>query len=418
MNWELNKKRWVIFIILVFANVVNYIDRQALSILAPVLRDELGLTSVDYSFIVNAFLVAYALMYAGSGYLIDLLGGRKGVALCVVVWSVAASLHAAAIGFISLMLYRFILGLSEPGINPGAVKILTQLFAPRERAFTIGMVMGGAGIGAVFAPMVVVWLYLHTSWRWAFLITGLLGFIVLLMWYLVYTKSDEEESKKIVWEDEEHEHTESYRWGDLFRLRATWIIMCLHCVAGPVFFFFMFWLPDYLAQERGFSMKLIGKTTWIPYLGEFLGILTGSIIMGALIRRGLGVLWSRKAVGLLCGILVPISVVASLQVTNPYAIVILIALALFGIGMQISSFAPLPGDLFPYGNVASITGIAGLAGAGAGVGFTTLVGVLADKGMYEVPFWLVSIIYPLGMLVFAIFLKPIPPNKAITDTAG
>lgn len=407
---ELRQKRWLIFTLLFLANVINYIDRQALSILAPVLRDELNLSGLDYSFIVNAFLVAYALMNAGSGYLIDLLGGRRGIALCILVWSIAASLHAAAAGFISLMIYRFLLGIAEPGINPEAVKILTHLFAPRERAFTIGMVMGGAGVGAVFAPMVIVWLLFNTNWRMAFLITGLLGFAVLLAWMMIYQPRDDDNSQPL-WPDEIHEHTRAYSWPELFRLRATWIIILLFSVVAPVFFFFMFWLPDYLSTERGFSMELIGKTAWIPYLGEFLGILLGSFIAGVLIRRGSGVLRARKTVGLLSGILVPLSVIASLQATNPYAIVILIAVALFGIGMWVSAGGPLPGDLYPYGNVASVTGVAGLAGAGASVGFTTLVGILADRGLYTVPFWLVAVAYPLGMLVFAIFLKPIPPER-------
>lgn len=413
-----DKKRWTIFVLLVLANVINYIDRQALSILAPVLHSELGLSNVDYSFIVNAFLVAYALSYVGSGYLIDRIGGRKGVAICVAIWSLAASLHALAIGFVSLMALRFLLGLSESGINPGAVKILTRLFPPRDRAFTIGMVMGGAGIGAVFAPVVIVWILLHSNWRMAFLLTGLLGFAVLLAWFIVYRPSDEDLNDVPAFEGEAHGHVAPYPWAGLFRLRATWIIILLHSVAGPVFFFFMFWLPNYLAQARGFSMRLIGETTWIPYLGEFLGLLVGSFVAGRLIRRGFGALWTRKAVGLACAVIVPLSVLAALQVSNPYHIVILMAFAMFGIGLQISSFAPLPGDLYPYGNVASITGVAGLAGSTAGVGFTFLIGILADKGLYAVPFWIVAVVYPLGMLVFAIFLKPIPPNEAAAEAVS
>jgi ACS family hexuronate transporter-like MFS transporter len=409
---EISKKRWLIFVLLVLANVINYIDRQALSILAPLLSHELGLSNVDYSFIVNAFLVAYAVSYLGSGYMMDRLGGRIGVALCVAVWSIAATLHAAAVGFVSLIAFRFLLGFSESGINPGAVKILTRLFPPRDRAFTIGMVFGGAGIGAVFAPVVIVWLLTKSNWRAAFLITGLLGFMVLLAWFVVYRPSDDDPSDAPAFEGEALVRAVPYRWAELFRLRPTYIIMLLHSVAGPVFFFFMFWLPNYLAQARGFSMELIGKTAWIPYLGEFLGLLVGSLVAGRLIRHGFGALWTRKAVGLACGVIVPLSVLFALQVTNPYQIVILMGFAMFGIGMQISSFGPLPGDLYPYGNVASITGVAGLAGSIAGVVFTFLVGILSDKGLYAVPFWIVAVIYPLGMLVFAIFLKPIPPDTA------
>ena len=409
---EIDKKRWVIFVLLVLANVINYIDRQALSILAPLLHRELNLSNVDYSFVVNAFLVAYAVSYLGSGFMMDRIGGRRGVALCVAVWSIAASLHAAAVGFVSLMVYRFLLGFSESGINPGAVKILTRMFPPRDRAFTIGMVFGGAGIGAVFAPVVMVWLLEKSNWRAAFLITGLLGFLVLLAWLILYRPRDDEALATLpAFEDAAHVNAAPYSWAELFRLRPTWIIICLHSIAGPVFFFFMFWLPNYLAQARGFSLDLIGRTTWIPYLGEFLGLLVGSLTAGRLIRSGFGVLWTRKADALACGVIVPLSVLFALQVKDPYEIVVLMGFAMFGIGMQISSFGPLPGDLYPYGNVATVTGIAGLAGSIAGVVFTFLVGVLSDKGLYHIPFWIVAVLYPLAMLAFAIFLKPIPLNR-------
>src|ERR1700743_86972 len=188
---EIDKKRWVIFVLLVLANVINYIDRQALSILAPLLHRELNLSNVDYSFVVNAFLAAYAISYLGSGMMMARIGGRRGVALCVAVWSIAASLHAVAVGFLSLMAFRFLLGFSESGINPGAVKILTRMFPPRDRAFTIGMVFGGAGI----APVVVVWLLQNSNWRAAFLITGVLGFAVLAAWLILYRPNDDEALK-------------------------------------------------------------------------------------------------------------------------------------------------------------------------------------------------------------------------------
>lgn len=413
------KKRWVILVLLVLANVINYIDRQALSILAPVLNAELGLSNVDYSMIVNAFLVAYAISYLISGYVIDRIGGRIGVAICIFGWSIAASLHAVAGGFISLIAFRFLLGVWESGINPGAVNILARLFAAKDRAFAIGMVMGGAAIGAVFAPVVIVWLLQHGDWRFAFLATGLIGFVLLAVWVAVYRRADDDLSGLPDFGDEDGlEHATPFAWVELFRQRATWIIVLLHTVAGPVFFFFMFWLPSYLAEERGFSMALIGRTTWIPYLGEFVGLLIGSMLAGHLIRRGFGALRARKAVALICAAIVPVSVLLALQVSDPYAIVILMAFAMLGIGMQISSFGPLPADIYPHGNVGSVTGIAGLAGSIAGVAFTTLVGVLADNDLYEVPFWIVAVAYPMAMLVFALFLHPVPGPSPAPERAS
>jgi len=402
----MQKKRWVILLILFLASVNNYMDRQALSVLAPVLRDELNLSSVDYSFIVNAFLVAYAIMYTGSGYLVDLLGGRRGVTICITAWSIATALHATAMGFLSLAFYRFILGISEPGLYPAGVKVVSRLFSARHRALAIGLIVGGTSVGAIIAPIVVVWLHLNFGWRTAFLATGLSGLIVLIAWLLTYQPKDEEGIQPGD-EQGEEKTMASYHWLELFRLPPLWIFLVARGLSDAVWYFLLFWLPDYLVEERGFTVSLLGKTAWIPYIGVDIGILLGALAAGAIIRRGGGVLRARKIIALFAGVIVPVSILASLRVDDAYAIVSLLGIAVFGMGLWFSTMHALPSDLFPFGNVASVYGMGGTAGAVAGMAFMGLVGILADSGLYTVTFWLVSLMYPLAILTMVIFLRPV-----------
>lgn len=404
---DIKAKRWIIVLLLFLAGVNNYLDRQSLSVLAPYLREELNLSNVDYSIIVNAFLLAYAIMYSGSGYIIDMLGGRRGVALCILAWSIASGLHAAAVGFLSLAIYRFLLGLTEPGVAPGAFKVVNSLFAPRDRAFALGVALSGAGLGAIIAPPVVLWLLAHYGWRTAFLVTSLSGIIVLIAWQLTYRPRDEMAASELAREAARSLPAErGYRWRDLLRIRTIWTLIIVRILSDPVWYFMLFWLPNYLVSERGFSLELMGKTAWLPYVGVDIGLLLGGLAAGALIRRGSHALKARKAVSVVPAVLIPFGIISSLYVDNPYVIITLISVAVFADGLWMSTIYPLPGDLFPFENGASIYGLLGTAGAVGAIGFIALAGVLADNGLSEFSFWLAAIMLPTAVFIVGVLVKP------------
>lgn len=410
MHWDIRKKRWIIVLLLFLAGVNNYLDRQSLSVLAPYLREELSLSNVDYSIIVNAFLLAYAIMYSGSGYIIDLLGGRRGVALCILAWSVASALHATAVGFLTLAIYRFLLGLSEPGVAPGAFKVISSLFSARDRGFALGLALSGAGVGAIIAPPVVMWLLVEYSWRTAFLVTSLSGILVLAAWQIIYRPKDEESAMELGHEEDQSLPSGAgYRWRDLFRIPAIRTLILVRILSDPVWYFMLFWLPNYLVSERGFSMELLGKTAWVPYVGVDIGLLLGGLAAGALIRRGSHALTARKAVSVLPAVLIPVGIVSSLYVDSPYVIIALISIAVFAMGLWMSTIYPLPGDLFPFQNGASIYGLLGTAGAAGAIGFIALAGVLADNSLSEFSFWLAAIMLPTAVLVVGVFIKAPTP---------
>ena len=300
----ITRLRWFIVSLLFLATVINYVDRQTLSVLAPLLREQFHMSNTDYSRIVFAFLLAYMIMQSGSGRLMDRLGTRVGMALTVGWWSVAAMLHAAAGSVVSFGAFRFLLGMGEAGNWPGGVKAVSEWFPAKERAFATGFFNSGSTVGAIIAPPLVTWMALRWGWQSAFLMTGSLGFVWVVLWLLFYRSPQEhrwlgERERAYILAGQPATDVESapkVRWVDLLGYRQVWGLVLARMMADPVWWFYVFWLPEYLKRDRNFSMIMIGYFAWIPFLTADIGCLTGGAISGWLIRRGCPVLKARKMV--------------------------------------------------------------------------------------------------------------------------
>lgn len=391
--------RWWIAGLLFLATVINYVDRQCLSVLAPVLRDEFGMTAGDYSRILSGFMLAYLIMQTGSGRLMDWLGTKTGFALCIVWWSVAAMLHAAARSALHLGLFRFLLGLGEAGNWPGAVKAIAEWFPTRERAFAIGLFNSGSTVGATVAPPLVAWLALTHGWRNAFLITGSLGFLWLVLWLILYRRPEEHrwllaaELELIRSGQEDMRVGERIRWRSLFRYRQVWGLVLGRMLADPVWWFYVFWLPEYLKRERDFSLAMIGYFAWIPFLAADIGNLTGGAMSGLLVKRRVPVLRARKTVMLACALLMMAGIPA-VQVREAWLAVALISLVTFSYSAWAANILTLPADLFPPQIVASVSGLSGTGAAAGGMLFTLIIGYVVDRFSY-VPVFTAAGLMPL-----------------------
>jgi ACS family hexuronate transporter-like MFS transporter len=404
--------RWWIAALLFLATVINYVDRQTLSVLAPVLRDEFGLSNTDYSRIVSAFMFAYLIMQTGSGRLMDWLGTRRGFALCIVWWSVAAMLHATARSAVQFGVFRFLLGLGEAGNWPGAVKAISEWFPVRERAFAIGFFNSGSTLGAVIAPPLVAWLALTYGWRNAFVITGSLGFFWLILWLLIYRHPREhrwlrKNELELIESGQETSHiAEKIRWHELFGYRQLWGLVLARVFADPVWWFYIFWLPEYLKRERDFSLAMIGYSVWIPFLTADLGCLFGGWISGHLVRRGVGTLRARKAVMLLSA-LVMMSGIPAVMTKDATMAIALISLATFAYAIWSTNMLTLPADLFPQRIVASVSGLSGTGAAAGGLVFTLIVGAVVDHFSY-LPVFIAAGTMPLvafGFIVWGVHAR-------------
>jgi ACS family hexuronate transporter-like MFS transporter len=376
--------------------LLNYLDRVILSLVSPLLRKELRLTELDYAYAINAFLIAYAIMYVGSGLIVDRVGARRGLAISVTLWSIASLLHAGITSFKSLLGYRLFLGAAEPGGWTGAVKTTSEHFAPAQRGLVCGIFTSGAGFGALIAPPLVVWLTLHYGWRSVFAITGIAGLFWTPLW-LVATRKQRPAATVAP--------TVS------FQERLRWIARNPRCLSyvGTRFFgdttgyFFLFWLPEYLIHSKSFTLGAVGALGWIPFCWNDAGALLGGYASGWLIGRWSTPVTSRKVV-MTCAALFVVAGTLLQHATTVPAVLLSVSLCTFGTGVWASNLHSVATDAFPEHVIATVHGIAGSAGAVGGILFNTFVGYLASRGQYALVFAVLALLQPMGVALLWIWL--------------
>ncbi len=441
--------RWWIVGLLFTAAVLNYIDRQTLSALAPTIQKDLGMDDGDYANIVNIFLIAYTIAYIISGRIVDKIGTRSGTLLFVIWWSVSNMLTAAARGMTSLGTYRFMLGLGEAGVWPAASKAVSEWFPPKQRAFAIGLYTMGATIGATVAPYIVIplatygysehlpaianWLGQGTGWRLAFILTGLVGLVWIIPWLILYrtpqkSKLITKEELAFIEDDENNEKKNapvaaSWSWKQVLTYKGTWLLLLARLLTDPVWYFFQFWFPKYLASERHLSQNEL-KITWIIYAAAGVGSLVGGWYSGRLIKQGKLPVQSRMYVMLACACVMPlapmISKVANIDISMAIsAAVVLVSLAwLINISSIIVDIVPSHSLGTVFSIVAAGSTIGGIimnmivAAMVAGVstktpgfldrGFHAILAPILDfvqgKG-YSMWFLIIAFLHPIGWLL-------------------
>ncbi len=269
-----------------WATVINYLDRQALSVSAPVLREQFHMSNVGYSHVLFAFLLAYTISNGISGPVIDRLGTKLGYALCMLWWSVAALLHAFATGALSLGMFRFLLGIGEAGNWPAGAKVAAEWFPERERAMASGIFNSGSAVGAILAPPIVVWILLRYGWRMAFVAVGVVGLLWLVFWLPAYRTPPAAPAEIVA---------PPIPVRALMRTRFVRAFTFSKIFLDPVWYFYIFWFPEYLKRARGFDMAAIGKYSWIPFAVAGAGNFLGGGLSGWLLRRGASVTVARKS---------------------------------------------------------------------------------------------------------------------------
>jgi ACS family hexuronate transporter-like MFS transporter len=383
--------RWWIVWTLFGSTVINYISRQTLSVLANVITQQFHLSNTDYSRIVSAFQIAYALMWLVGGVLIDVMGARLGLVLAMVWWSVASMLTGLANSVLSFGLFRFLLGVGEGCNWPAASKVVAEWFPARQRGLAVAIFDSGSSVGAILAPPLVWWVTRTVGWRYAFVASGLLGFVWLGFWLLLYHPlrnhprlSEEERAVIQAGRDtaEVSRQRGAARWLDLLKQGNVWGIVLGRSLTDPIWWFYVFWLPKYLGDARGFDLKHIAVFAWIPFLAADIGNFTGGFASGFLIKRGMPVIRARKWVCVLSSLPILAGIPAALT-HNAYWAIALISVAVWGYASWSTMGLTFPSDLFPHDVVASVTGLSGLVASGlAGTLFTLAVGWLVDKFSY------------------------------------
>lgn len=385
--------RWVVCALLFFATTINYIDRQVLGILAPTLQTEIGWTETQYGDIVSWFSIAYAIGFLGVGRLIDRIGTLKGFALSVTAWSLAAMAHAFARTPFGFSVARFALGLGESGNFPGAIKTVAEWFPKRERALATGIFNAGSNVGAIVTPLVVPWIALVYGWEWAFILTGALGFVWLGFWLALYRSPAEHPTvspaELAYIHSDPPEPTTPIRWRALLTHRQMWAFAIGKFMTDPIWWFYLYWLPKFLAAEHGITLSQVALPLIVIYLVADVGSVGGGWLSSALIKRGWSVNRARKAALLAMALLIVPTMFAS-WVTSLWLAVALVSVAAAAHQGWSANLFTLTSDMFPRGAVASVVGIGGFAGAVGGIIFQRATGRILDAtGNDYVPIFIV-----------------------------
>jgi ACS family hexuronate transporter-like MFS transporter len=390
-----------------WATVINYLDRQTLSVAAPVLREQFHMSNVGYSRVLFAFLLAYTLSNGISGPLIDRLGTKLGYALCMLWWSLAALLQGFAKGELSLGIFRFLLGIGEAGNWPAGAKVATEWFPERERAMASGIFNSGSAVGAILAPPIVVWILLRYGWRMAFVAVGAVGLIWLVLWLPAYrtppATAAEFEGPPIPVRV-------------LVRTRVVLAFTLSKIFLDPVWYFYIFWFPEYLKRARGFDMAAIGKYSWIPFAVAGAGNFLGGGLSAWLLRRGVSVTVARKGAVTFFAALMT-SAIGVVLVQQTWLAIALVSMAMLGYTGSLANMLALPGDVFPKNAVASVYGLASMGSGFGGMLFTLITGWVVDHYSYTPVFIGFGLLPLICVTILWLLLGELRPIRTFPQVA-
>lgn len=413
--------RWAIVALLFFATTVNYFDRFLMGILAPLLEEEIGWTELEYGYIVSSFQIAYAVGTLLAGYVIDRLGTRWGFALAVSLWSIASMLHAAARSWVGFAFARVGLGLSEAGNFPASIKTVAEWFPKKERALATGLFNGGSNIGAVLAPLTIPLIIASFgSWKWVFILSGILGFIWLIFWLLLYkhprkTKFVNKAELDYIEDGEPEEVQQKVHWTKLLKHRQTWAVALGKLFADPVWYFYLFWGAKFLNAKFGIDLKELALPLVSIYVIADLGGIAGGAISSRLMKKGKSANYARKATMLGSALLV-LPVMTVPYYSSLFISVALIALAAAAHCSWSANIFTMISDLFPKQVVATATGFATTISTLGGMLMALLVGyVLNESGTegYNIAFAVASCGYLIGIFVIHVLVPKLTPITEI-----
>lgn len=407
--------RWVICGLLLLGTTKNYMDRWILSGLKTTLQHNLGWSEIDYGNLVFAFQAAYAAGMLLAGRFIDRVGTRLGYAIVMVFWSVASIAHAAGSAFWSFLVARLALGLGEAGVFPASIKAVAEWFPAKERALATGIFNAGTNVGVILAGLFVPWITLQLGWRWAFVSVGAIGFLWLVLWLLLYQKPEDHprcsKAELDYIQGGAPPPLKKMRWLRLFPYRQTWAFACGKFLTDPIWWFYLFWVPDFLERQHGVHLGQLGPPVMLIYLISDVGSVAGGWMSSTLIRRGTAVNAARKVALLTCAVGV-IPVVFAYRVKDTWSAVLLIGLAAACHQGFSANLYTLTSDMFPKQAVGSVTGIGGMAGAIGGMLIAKIVShVLQWTGSYMIPFLIASCAYLVAVAVIHVLVPRLEPAR-------
>ncbi len=402
------RRRWFIVAIIFLAIVFNYMDRQIVSILKPVLKEEFDMDDSGYAMVVNIFTFCYAIMYPVSGWLVDKIGVKRVMLYGVLTWTIACIGGGLSRTIGQFSFFRGLLGLAEPSNFPAQVRVVTVWFPDRLRATVNSLCVAGTSVGAMIAPPLIAWLTITYNWHAAFIVPGIVGLIIVALWKLIYRDPPADILKEATKTNVSVGY--AFKWTQLWKTRSLWGILLIRFVSDPVWYFCLFWLPGYLQESSGLTLAQVGMFGWIPFLCADLGAIGMSYWSDSMVRKGRTPLKARK------GMLTTSALAAPLCVLIPYVANAGLTILLFSVIALmcltwVFNTAVVMSEVFPVKNVASVVGIAGGFGAVGAILFNYFVGRLIGTLGSDKVFLVMAFFHPLAVLILWTMIRKEKPQQ-------
>lgn len=412
---KIGRYRWVIVTLLFAAMVINYVDRQTIGLLKADLSKEFGWDEKHYADLVFYFQLAYAVAYVAWGKIMDKIGARWGFGIAFLIWQVAHIAHAGASHITGFIAARMGLGIGEAGGFPGGIKAVAEWFPKKERAFATGLFNAGTNIGAIVTPLVVPGIVLAFGWQMAFIVTGVAGLVWLPIWLLVYRRPREVKTLSAAElahiEQDPADPVEKIAWTKLLTKKETWAYSIGKFLIDPIWWMFLFWLPDFLGKRYGLDLKTFGPPLIAIYLLSDVGSVAGGWMSSALMKRGASINKARKLTMLVCALLA-VPVIFASYASSVWLAVLIIGVATAAHQGFSANLYTLPSDVFPRAAVGSVVGIGGMLGAFGGMVFSKYIGNVLDSiGTYAPIFLVAGSAYLIALLVVHLLAPKMEPVK-------
>lgn len=405
------RRRWFIIFVIFLAIVFNYFDRQIVSILKPTLKEVYNIDDRGYAFVINIFTVCYALMYPVSGWLVDRFGAKHVMFFGIIGWSLASLGGGLARTIGQFTFFRGMLGAAEPTNFPAQLRTITIWFPGKLRATANSLCIAGSSIGAIIAAPLVTWLELSFGWQMVFVIAGVVGFVIALLWILIYRDPPADILQEAT-ESDTGVEKEGFKWGQLWARKSLWGILLIRFVTDPVWYFCLMWLPGYLRESSGLTKIEVGMYAWIPFLVADLGAVLTAAWSDYMVRKGKKALDARKIM------LSSVAVLSPLCILTPYLPSAFATIAIFSIVAVaclswLFTISVVVAEAFPSKNVASVLGIAGGCGALGAVIFNYFVGQMMGTVGAEKIFMVMAFLHPIGVIILWTMIKPELPKAVV-----
>ena len=412
---KIGRYRWVIVTLLFAAMVINYVDRQTIGLLKADLSKEFGWDETHYADLVFYFQLAYAGAYLAWGKIMDKIGARWGFGIAFLIWQLAHIAHAGARGFTGFMIARMGLGVGEAGGFPGGIKAVAEWFPKKERAFATGLFNAGTNIGAIVTPLVVPAIVLAFGWQMAFIVTGVAGLVWLPIWLLVYRRPREQKrlsaTELAYIEQDPADPVEKIGWTRLLTKKETWAFSLGKFLIDPIWWMFLFWLPDFLGKTYHLDLKTFGPPLIAIYLLSDVGSVAGGWLSSTLMKNGWSINNARKTTMLICALLA-VPVMFAAKADSVWLAVLIIGVATAAHQGFSANLYTLPSDVFPRGAVGSVVGIGGMLGALGGMAFSKYIGKVLDSiGSYTPIFVIAGSAYLVALVVIHVLTPRMEPAK-------